>query len=191
MHSEAVAEFFDALFKGSTGYLAAAYAKEGKWKNKNYNLNSLDKFYADIKEASAKGWNCYYVPSVIATEGRRTKSNFKESRVAWLDYDLPTQEIPKTTHEPSFVVQSSPGKYHMYWLLDKAEGPWPVEGANKFLIQDVGEGADKSGYDCTQLLRVPGTLNYKYDPPTPVELVKAEPSRVYPVKTFPGPFVFG
>lgn len=81
----------------------------------------------------------------------------------------------------------------MYWLLDEAVGPWPTEGANKHLIQAIGDGADKSGFDCTQLLRVPGTLNYKYDPPTPVVLREdlSNPTRVYPVATFPGPFQFG
>lgn len=187
-------EFIETLFKGSTGYLAAAYRKgpKGEFKNRVYKLPDLEPFYKDVAEASSKGYDCYFVPAVLGGTSRK-KAFFKESRVAWIDFDkpLPTGEVPHTEKEPSFVVQSSPGKYHMYWLLDEAVGPWPTEGANKHLIEAVGEGADKSGFDCTQLLRVPGTLNYKYDPPASVELVTQEPTRIYPVKSFPAPFLKG
>lgn len=192
-----VEEFFDTLFKGSHGYLGAAFSKpssEGAavFKNRVYKLPDLTPFYKDVAEASSKGYNCYFVPAVLGGT-RRIKANFHESRVVWVDFDkpLPSGEVPPTPVDPSIVVQSSPGKYHMYWLLDEAVGPWPTEGANKHLIEAVGDGADKSGFDCTQLLRVPGTLNYKYDPPTPVHIVKSDLTKIYPVASFPAPFQRG
>lgn len=185
-----VEEFFDALFKGSVGYLGAAYAKNGDFKNRVYKLPNLEPFYKDISDACSKGYDCYFVPSVLGGP-RRNKASYKESRVVWVDFDTPTEtgQVPTGEFEPSVVVSSSPGKYHMYWLLDSPEGPFPVEGANKFLIQELG--GDKSGFDCTQLLRVPGTLNYKYDPPNSVEIVKFDSTIKYPIKNFPGPFLFG
>ena len=188
-------EFIESLFKGSTGYLAAAYRKgsDGTFRNRVYQLPNLEPFYKDVAEASSKGYDCYFVPAVLAGTSRK-KAFFKESRVAWVDYDKATPQPPLPEgKEPSYVVESSPGKYHMYWLLDEAVGPWPTEGANKHLIQAVGDGADKSGFDCTQLLRVPGTLNYKYDPPQPVRILEeySKPTQHYPVASFPGPFQFG
>lgn len=60
--------------------------------------------------------------------------------------------------KPTIAFRSSPGRYVGIWITDV-----PVtEELNKRLTYYIG--ADHSGWDRTQLLRiVPGTVNYKYE----------------------------
>ena len=167
-------QFFDSLFNGSKGWLAATFieASTKRVQNKYYSLDSLSDFFQVCEDKSRQGWNCYFVPATMAKQGR-TKQDFKESNVVWMDYDKGTS-LPKFEEPlPSHVVESSPGKYHVYWQLD--------ESVNRALAAQYG--ADKSGVDCTQLLRVPGTINYKYDAQTVVS-VKSSYPLTYPVGDF-------
>lgn len=77
--------------------------------------------------------------------------------------------------EPSIKVFSSPGHKHCYWVLDKpcdAERVTrlgqKISAAHKHdneFHADMGDhpycGTDPGGWDITQILRVPGTLNMK------------------------------
>jgi hypothetical protein len=67
--------------------------------------------------------------------------------------------------KPTAVVESSPGRYHGYLRLADSIPPETAEKLNKRLAHKIG--ADLSGADRTQLLRVPGTVNHKY-PDLPV-----------------------
>jgi hypothetical protein len=57
---------------------------------------------------------------------------------------------------PTIALESSPGRYVGLWLTDNVV----TEQLNKRLAYSIG--ADKSGWDLTQVLRMPGTINYKY-----------------------------
>lgn len=70
---------------------------------------------------------------------------------------------------PSVIVDSG-GGLHGYWLLDQ---PWALDTdaardaaalVQRVWVQDV-VGGDPSVHDLVRILRVPGTLNFKYDPP--------------------------
>ena len=51
---------------------------------------------------------------------------------------------------------ASPGRYVALWRVDS-----PISDTlNKRMTYAVG--ADRAGWDCTQLLRCPGTINFKY-----------------------------
>jgi hypothetical protein len=79
----------------------------------------------------------------------------------WALYaDLDAGHIPEAVAAPSIVVQSSPGRLQCYWCLHSPVAPNQAEQFNRQLGAVVG--ADRSGWDLTQLLRVPGTLNHKY-----------------------------
>lgn len=74
---------------------------------------------------------------------------------------------------PSLTVQSSPGKYHHYWLV---EDGWPAddEGRKDFrqvmasMVRDYG--SDENATDISRVLRLPGTLHRKGEP-HPVEII--------------------
>jgi hypothetical protein len=74
------------------------------------------------------------------------------------------------------VVESSPGKAHLYYPLNSVVEPAQAEEMNRGIADTIG--ADPSGYDLTQVLRVPGTKNYKY-PDTPTVSIVQITDRTY------------
>ncbi len=84
--------------------------------------------------------------------------------------------------QPSVIVASG-GGYHCYWLLDE---PFVLDTPEKrehaVAVQRdwvTFVGGDKAAKDIARVLRVPGTLNYKYSPPRPVTFVETDYSRTY------------
>ena len=85
--------------------------------------------------------------------------------------------------KPSAMVNSG-GGYHLYWLL---KDPWVLSdedqramarGLQRAWIEQVG--GDSSAKDLARVLRLPGTTNFKYNPPRPVELVYLNGGRYTP-----------
>jgi len=78
---------------------------------------------------------------------------------------------------PSVIVASG-GGFHAYWLL--AEPFHISDDDSRGLGAEVQRwwvraiGADFAACDLARLLRVPGTLNGKYDPPRPVQFVRCD-----------------
>src|SRR4030095_13271805 len=64
---------------------------------------------------------------------------------------------------------ASPQRYQAWWELDHACSPKGIERLNRQMTYTLG--ADKSGWDLTQVLRVPGTRNYKYPGGPEVQVV--------------------
>jgi hypothetical protein len=78
---------------------------------------------------------------------------------------------------PSMTVESSPGRYQALWILDTPCDPIDAEELSKRIAYyHADQGADKSGWDLTQLLRVPQTLNFKYNPPAQIKIIGAAES---------------
>ena len=181
-------EFFEALFPKKEGILATAFIKGGKCKNLFFKLSEgFDTFFETCDNAVQAGYKCYFVPSVMKDKGRK-KFNFKESNALWVDYDNPDQPliIPPDIPQPSFKVESSPGKWHLYWLLDQPATSLQVETSNKALAERLH--GDMACWDSTRLLRVPGTQNFKYSTPKPVGLVIPNGVTRRPLDKFPFPW---
>lgn len=128
----------------------------------------------------------YFCPTVLQ-EPKRKKDNIATSNCVWADLD----ECPPEAIEipPSIIVETSPGRHHAYWLLDEITHALDVEDANKRLAYAYRElGCDTSGWDLTQLLRVPTTKNQKYleeyQTLPNVQLLQVKPSIKYPITEF-------
>lgn len=88
---------------------------------------------------------------------------------------------------PSVVVDSG-GGVHGYWLLRE---PWLLESDDARQAAEIVQrawvqqvvGADKNVCDLVRILRVPGTLNFKYDPPRPVQFLSCDLSMQYSLPT--------
>jgi hypothetical protein len=84
---------------------------------------------------------------------------------------------------PPSVIVASGGGYHCFWLLvepfildtDKARER-AVDVQHRWV---AFVGGDDGAKDIARVLRVPGTLNYKYSPPRPVTFVEQDYSRTY------------
>lgn len=93
-------------------------------------------------------------------------------------------EALDVTLTPSVIIDSG-GGYHCYWLF---RDTWPMlgqadrEAARQLQAAWVAYvGGDPGAKDLARVLRVPGTVNRKYDPPRPVTFVRAELFRLYNV----------
>ncbi len=101
----------------------------------------------------------YWCPSLFEKKMRRADLAMDEHAL-WADLDTVD---PRTIEDypPSIAWESSPGRYQALWLLSAGDiqgASWPGN-ENQRLTYHLG--ADASGWDTTQLLRIPGWRNHK------------------------------
>ncbi len=116
-----------------------------------------------------------YFCAHLLTAPKRIKNNAAPVLSLWGDLD--GAPVPNGSLKPTAVVESSPGKYHVYWRLDTEIPPETAEDLNTRIAGEIG--ADPSGFDLTQLLRVPGTVNHKYKEKPLVRLIGLDGTRSY------------
>jgi hypothetical protein len=97
--------------------------------------------------------------------------------VLWADCDSDEagDRLAEFDPQPTMLVRSGRG-LHAYFALDAPLEPFGLERANRRLAHALG--ADAACADAARVLRPPLTLNYKYDPPAPVRLIRFTGSRV-------------
>lgn len=118
-----------------------------------------DEDAAPLEHLNARGAGVYVM--VNAADGRgRTAKNVLRIRALFIDTDgapLPTS----TPLQPHLMVQSSPGKFHLYWLVTGVE-------LSDFgtLQQALAEhyGTDPSVKDLPRVMRLPGFYHRKAEP---------------------------
>lgn len=117
-------------------------------------------------ERNYEDLDLYWAPMVFS-DSQRTSGNSTPCSYLWADLDpvSPHKCVPK----PSIAWESSPGRYQAIWFLEEEITPSDHDELNKRLTYSVG--ADKSGWDLTQVLRLPGTINHKYVEKPPVKLM--------------------
>jgi hypothetical protein len=125
-------------------------------------------------EKSEEGREVYFCCHLLK-HPRRVKENAAAIHCLWGDLD--GAQVPNGDLKPTAVVESSPGRYHVYYRLSGPISPEAAERLNKGLAE--GAGADPSGFDLTQLLRVPFTPNRKYEGGPTVRLRSLDPTRSY------------
>jgi len=106
------------------------------------------------------GYNVYFCPQIL-NQKKRTKESVSQTPNAWADLDTCTPEVLRVP--PSVIIESSPDRYQAYWVFESLLDPDDAEDISRRIAYGhADEGADRSGWDLTQLLRVPFTYNYKY-----------------------------
>lgn len=117
----------------------------------------------------------YFCPQLFKSK-RRLADNVLCCPTVWADLDecRPDEVNPS----PTLSWETSPGRFQALWALDDLTlDPIDVEDISKRLAYAYAEqGCDRSGWDLSQLLRVPATKNYKYidTDSGPVEVVLLE-----------------
>jgi len=92
----------------------------------------------------------------------RQKEQAKEGIVLFSDAD--DAQPGDWAIEPSIAIESSPNRWHCYWILDKAYPALDIVEMNrKMAYATRSDGADLSGWHLTKLLLVPGSMNTKID----------------------------
>ena len=149
------------------------------------------------KALSADGKEAYYACGEYLSANSRTAENAAGACAFWVDIDCGedkaadgkgyrTEEVARLdlcrfceavcAPEPTHIVSSGSG-LHAYWVLDSfvERAEWQcyarklkgLTHALNFLADDTRTA------DIASVLRVPGTLNYKYNPPKPVVLLQS------------------
>ncbi|NBW12195.1 MAG: DUF927 domain-containing protein [Caulobacteraceae bacterium] len=150
---------------------------------------SLDECEAEIAYLLQHNHDVYFACSKYEKSTTRTRDNVKTIKAFWLDIDCGPAKTYKDRDEgdkalkefcqklklPEPTLVNSGRGLHAYWVLTEGitKEEWlPVANRLKALCDEFGLDADHSRTaDCASILRVPGTLNLKDDPPNPVEMV--------------------
>ena len=109
----------------------------------------------------------------------RSRARSPCASALWVDGD--GAHVPDGYPPPSVMVEPSPDRHHYYWRLREPVEPRESEALNKRLAFAIN--ADRTDWDLTQLLRVPGTRNRKY-PDAPFVRVLAQTGAQYDLSTF-------
>lgn len=111
----------------------------------------------------------YFCP-VVFSQPKRRKEYALTTNLLWADLDPVHPD--KCRVKPSIAWESSPGRYQALWFLSSEI---PAEEASSLSKRIAyADGGDKGGWDVTQVLRLPGTHNYKYDSAPEVKLLWAK-----------------
>lgn len=183
-------DFFRLIFGNETGFVGIAYkGKTDKHFTEKFFAypEELNEMCTDISRTAQSLTHVYFCPQLLADKNfkregskgsARVKENVKTCTVLWADLDTCN---PATLQVPaSIVIQSSSGRWQAFWRLEEPLRPEDAEAiCMKIAYFHADSGADRSGWDLTQLMRVPYTPNYKYGDLTTaplVTVVRTEPS---------------
>jgi len=127
-------------------------------------------------------YNMYFCPTML-TEPKRIKANVDKSYVLWSDLDDCHPDLTKI--KPTVVIETSKDRYQAYWKLQYPVHATDAEAMNRNIAYThADQGADKSGWDLTQLLRIPSTRNFNHDTPEKVRLVSINTKLEYNLNQF-------
>jgi hypothetical protein len=179
--------FFNFLF-GEDGEGYVCIARRGKeWEEKFFLWPNQSEAMHDTIATWASHSNVYFCPTLLRRQ-KRTKEDVLPSGYLWADLDnCPPSEM---LIEPTFVLESSPSRYQALWRLEDMTAPFDIEDVNRRIAYyHRDSGADVSGWDLTQLLRVPLTYNHKYggigvEEPPHVKIISAKGNNTYSIEEF-------
>lgn len=113
----------------------------------------------------------YFTPMVFSKPYRRSEYSMSQDRL-WADLDEVDPRDVEDLYKPTHAWETSPGRFAGVWVMSSPREHITEPGReNQKLTYWLG--ADLSGWDSTQLLRVPGSANNKavYDKGTRGQVV--------------------
>lgn len=189
-------EFLSAVLPTSGSY--CAFTMSGGTK-RNIFVESVESLQQTIEQLDARGKSVWFALAAFDADGRRQALHAHSIRSIFMDLDCGIDS--KTGKSKAFASKrdavvrldaflktigldtlgdpwlvDSGGGVHAYWPLDDdAEiADWkPVVASLKNVAAEHHFPMDATvTSDAARVLRMPGTHNFKYDPPRPVRLVK-------------------
>src|SRR4051812_24748750 len=122
-----------------------------------------------------------YVGCAPRTRRQGGRDAVARAFVLWTDCDGEdaVRSLERFEPAPAIVIASGSGSNcHAYWPLSAPLGRDELERANRRLAYALG--ADPASADAARILRVPGTLSHKHEPPVPVAALRLEIERRLP-----------
>lgn len=141
------------VWKGQPGkyFCISSKSRRGTWKDKFFVRSQFRTVQQYVKDNLDK--DLYWCPHGFS-EAQRLKDYAVLPNLLWADLD--EVDPSKVKPMPTIAWESSPGRFVGLWVTDNAV----TEEINRRLTYALG--ADHGGWDITQVLRIPGTTNYKY-----------------------------
>jgi hypothetical protein len=147
-----------------------------------------DHVLAWLSAMNAARFNVFCSVNVFRS-GQRSRSRevLEAIRHVFLDVDhdgdgvlarLGQRDIPA----PSYVLTSSPGRLHIFWRVTGFD-TYRVEAVQKQLARDLG--TDTAATSVSQLTRLAGFDNRKYETPFPITVAYGDVDRVFTPHEFP------
>lgn len=121
---------------------------------------SLAELLPTLQRLQAEGAAIYV--TVQQTENGAKAADVSRVRAIFAELDNGMPELWPLT--PSLVIESSPGKYHCYWIVD---GLWPADDNGRSDFASVMESLiadykhDPNAKDLARVMRVPGFYHQK------------------------------
>lgn len=147
-------------------------SEKGKLRAENYREGTAftpETALETLPEWDITGVDVYFTP-LTYSKPTRSKECVNPSCVLFADLDdCDPRKLPEEL-KPTTYWHSSENHFQGLWLLDTMLPPEEFELLNKQMSYAIG--ADHGGWDLTQILRVPGTSNYKGGYPQPCTLLK-------------------
>lgn len=192
-----VEDYCKFLHGENTGYVTVTTKdKEKNWTEQTYSIND---WFNHINDDQDRGCfasvSTFFVPKrnmqtlreismVFVDLDTRTVGISNEDALEQIDFLVETERLPM----PSMIVASSEKGLYVFWKIESAPGRFKkVRKLHKYveetLIEELEDlGADPQASDATRVLRVPGSINEKYD--VEVRVLRFNPENHYTLRFF-------
>jgi len=133
----------------------------GEFKQRSFRYPAqIDLIVTELSDSNQ--WaDVYFCPHLFVSNRSRTKEYSAPTQVLWVDKD--EGSLDDLQPKPTICWQTSQGKYQALWVLKEPLNPGDAEYLNRHLTYSTG--ADRGGWYFGKVLRLPGSINYKYDSP--------------------------
>lgn len=169
--------FFRAAFGKNEGFVCIARidAHTSQYYESFFRWPEEENRVVSYVENNKVGSNVYFCPQILKGK-RRLKETVQICPTLWADLDECSPD--KLLVAPSIALRTSSNRYAALWVLEEPIDPVTGEELSQRIARyHAKDGCDQSGWDLSQLLRVPHTYNYKYMPDSPlVEVLSSEPT---------------
>lgn len=154
------AEFFSAVYGTTPGHISLnSISDEGLLDIERWLTLPKETTFAVRYSELRENEDLYFSTCKFSEERRSKEDPFATSWIVWADAD--TCEPSNFRVPPSIVVQTSPGRWHVLWVLtEEVSAAQAEEASQRISIAHKDQGCDR-GFTRTKLLRVPNTTNTK------------------------------
>ena len=122
---------------------------------------TLDEHADTLSSINQQGGGIFMMVNAGDGKGRKAK-NVVRVRAVFVDLDgSPLEPVTASAPHPSIVVNSSPGRWHAYWLVSD----YPLDEFSAKQQQLIAKfNSDPSVHDLPRVMRLPGFFHCKAEP---------------------------
>lgn len=159
----AAREFLEAIAPGRANNFRLI--DEKRKSARNFDNVAAGAIPSELAKINAQGFGVFFTVNALDGKGR-TAQNVTAVHALWIDYDTadtkrPDQFAELFALEPSAIVESSPGKHHVYWFAIGL----PLEQFTDAQLKLAAHyGTDPTVSDLPRVMRLPGFMHRKGEP---------------------------